>query len=115
MTRAPPAPRDAHTRRTRAPGYVDHVARLNKIAGQIRGISRMVTDDRYCLDVLTQISAATRALQEVALSLLENHVRGCVSSGGRYHQTQHRRACAPYILEGRGTCTETVRACLPLI
>jgi CsoR family transcriptional regulator, copper-sensing transcriptional repressor len=87
MTTAPASPRDARGQHTRPPGYADHKAdhldRLNKIEGQVRGISRMVTDDRYCVDVLTQISAATRALQEVALSLLDDHVRGCVTDAAR--------------------------------
>jgi CsoR family transcriptional regulator, copper-sensing transcriptional repressor len=80
-------PCDAHKQHTQAPGYADHkadhLARLNKIEGQIRGISRMVTDDRYCIDVLTQITAASRALQEVALGLLDDHVRGCVTNAAR--------------------------------
>ena len=54
-----------------APGYADrradHLRRLNKIEGQVRGIARMVDEDRYCIDVLTQVSAVTRALHEVAL------------------------------------------------
>ena len=65
-----------------APGYADHKAdqllRLHKIEGQVRGVTRMVQADRYCIDVLTQISAVTRALQEVALGLLDDHVRHCV-------------------------------------
>ena len=65
-----------------APGYAGHkanqLARLRKIEGQVRGVSRMVDGDRYCIDVLTQISAVTRALQEVALGLLDDHVRHCV-------------------------------------
>lgn len=65
-----------------APGYAGHkanqLARLRKIEGQVRGVSRMVDNDRYCIDVLTQISAITRALQEVALGLLDDHVRHCV-------------------------------------
>jgi CsoR family transcriptional regulator, copper-sensing transcriptional repressor len=64
------------------PGYVehrsDHLRRLAKIEGQVRGIARMVEHDRYCIDVLTQVSAATRALHEVALSLLDEHLRHCV-------------------------------------
>ncbi|EKX68443.1 transcriptional regulator [Streptomyces ipomoeae] len=87
MTTAPATPRHAHEQHTEAPGYTsrkaDHLARLNKIEGQIRGISRMVTDDRYCIDVLTQISAATHALQEVALGLLDDHIRGCVTDAAR--------------------------------
>ncbi len=53
-------------------------ARLRRIEGQVRGLQRMVDDDSYCIDVLTQISAATRALQSVALELLENHLGHCV-------------------------------------
>jgi CsoR family transcriptional regulator, copper-sensing transcriptional repressor len=65
------------------PGYgerrADHLARLHKIEGQVRGIARMVHEDRYCIDVLTQVSAATRALQQVALGLLDDHLRHCVA------------------------------------
>ncbi|WP_328478397.1 MULTISPECIES: metal-sensitive transcriptional regulator [unclassified Streptomyces] len=61
----------------------DHLARLHKIEGQVRGVTRMVDDDRYCIDVLTQISAVTRALQEVALGLLNDHVRHCVTDAAR--------------------------------
>jgi DNA-binding FrmR family transcriptional regulator len=53
--------------------------RLRRIEGQIRGLEKMVDDDRYCIDVLTQISSATRALQGVAMSLLDDHLRHCVS------------------------------------
>jgi DNA-binding FrmR family transcriptional regulator len=52
--------------------------RLKRVEGQVRGIARMVDDDAYCIDVLTQVSAATRALQAVALGLLEDHLRHCV-------------------------------------
>lgn len=92
MTTAPAASRHAHEQHTQAPGYADnkadHLARLSKIEGQIRGISRMVTGDRYCIDVLTQITAAGRALQEVALSLLDDHVRGCVTDAARTDPAQ---------------------------
>ncbi|MFD5395162.1 metal-sensing transcriptional repressor [Streptomyces sp. NPDC127097] len=61
------------------PGYAerksDHLDRLHKVEGQVRGVPRMVDDDRCCVDALTQISAVTRALQEVALGLLDDHVR----------------------------------------
>jgi DNA-binding FrmR family transcriptional regulator len=53
-------------------------ARLRRIEGQIRGLQRMVDEDTYCIDVLTQISAATNALQAVAVGLLEDHLRHCV-------------------------------------
>jgi DNA-binding FrmR family transcriptional regulator len=52
--------------------------RLRRIEGQVRGVARMVDDDTYCIDVLTQISAATKALEAVALNLLEDHLRHCV-------------------------------------
>lgn len=52
--------------------------RLRRIEGQIRGLQRMLDEDRYCIDVLTQISSTTRALQGVAVSLLDEHVRHCV-------------------------------------
>jgi DNA-binding FrmR family transcriptional regulator len=52
--------------------------RLRRIEGQVRGIARMVDDDGYCIDILTQISAVTRALQAVALGLLDDHVGHCV-------------------------------------
>jgi CsoR family transcriptional regulator, copper-sensing transcriptional repressor len=54
------------------------LARLRRIEGQVRGIERMVEDDRYCIDVLTQISAAQAALEKVALGLLDGHARSCV-------------------------------------
>jgi CsoR family transcriptional regulator, copper-sensing transcriptional repressor len=52
--------------------------RLRRIEGQIRGLQAMIEDDRYCIDILTQISAATRALQSVALSLIDDHLNHCV-------------------------------------
>ena len=56
----------------------DYLKRLRRIEGQIRGLQRMVEDDTYCIDVLTQISAATKALQSVGIGLLEQHVGHCV-------------------------------------
>ncbi len=72
-----------HEQRVRAvPGYVyDKEAqrnRLRRIEGQIRGLQRMVEADTYCIDVLTQVSAATKAMEKVALDLLEEHLRHCV-------------------------------------
>jgi CsoR family transcriptional regulator, copper-sensing transcriptional repressor len=55
------------------------VKRLHRIEGQVRGIERMVEDDRYCIDVLTQISAVTTALESLALKILDDHVRHCVA------------------------------------
>ncbi len=65
------------------PGYVaDKEAlarRLHRIEGQVRGIERMVEDDRYCIDILTQISAVTTALESVAFRILDDHVNHCVA------------------------------------
>ena len=58
----------------------DYQKRLRRIEGQVRGLQRMVDEDSYCIDILTQISAVTRALQGVALGLLDEHVRHCVRS-----------------------------------
>ena len=69
------------------PGYIsDKEAiqkRLRRVEGQVRGIQRMVDEDRYCIDILEQVSAATKALQAVALSLLDDHLAHCVSDAVR--------------------------------
>lgn len=68
--------------RPEAPGYAADKAavlnRLRRIEGQVRGIERMVEGDTYCIDVLTQVAAATKALQAVAVELLEDHLAHCV-------------------------------------
>lgn len=56
-----------------------HLARLRRIEGQVRGLQRQVENDTYCIDVLTQVSAATKALESFALSLLEEHLAHCVA------------------------------------
>ncbi|MFB9905429.1 metal-sensitive transcriptional regulator [Allokutzneria oryzae] len=60
-------------------GKDGYLKRLRRIEGQIRGLQRMVDNDEYCIDVLTQISAATKALQAVSLGLLDEHLKHCVS------------------------------------
>jgi len=66
-----------------SPGYSAnkpaHLKRLRRIEGQVRGLQRMVESDSYCIDVLTQVSAATKALESVALLLLEEHLGHCVA------------------------------------
>jgi DNA-binding FrmR family transcriptional regulator len=57
------------------------LARLRRVEGQVRGIERMVEHDRYCIDVLTQISAVQAALDKVALGLLDDHARHCMRTG----------------------------------
>lgn len=57
----------------------DYLTRLRRIEGQVRGLQRMIEEDAYCIDVLTQLSAATKALESVALGLLNEHVQHCVA------------------------------------
>ena len=72
--------------------------RLRRVEGQVRGLQRMVDEDQYCIDVLTQISATTKALQAVALQLLEDHLGHCVAhaieSGGPESTAKVREAAA---------------------
>ena len=72
------------------------IARLHRVEGQVRGIARMVDQDAYCIDVITQVSAATRALQSVALALLDQHLRHCLAqaaqSGGDIHDAKVKEA-----------------------
>lgn len=58
----------------------DLLKRLNRIEGQVRGISNMVQDDKYCIDILTQVSAAKAAMDKVALELLRDHARHCLTN-----------------------------------
>lgn len=64
-------------------GYADNkdaiLKRLRRVEGQVRGIERMVTEDKYCIEILDQVSAATKALQAVALELLDEHLSHCVA------------------------------------
>ena len=84
------------------PGYSDDkqavLRRLRRIEGQVRGLHQMVDEDRYCIDVLTQVSAATKALQSVAVELLDDHLRHCVAqaveAGGPEADEKLREATA---------------------
>ena len=71
-----------------------YLRRLRRIEGQVRGLAKMVEDDKYCIDILTQVSAATRALQSVALGLMEDHLGHCVAEA---------------VVEGGDTATAKVR------
>lgn len=68
-------------------GYTDNkdelLTRLRRAEGQVRGIHRMVEEDTYCIDVLTQVAAATKALETVALALLDDHLAHCVAEAAR--------------------------------
>jgi CsoR family transcriptional regulator, copper-sensing transcriptional repressor len=72
----------------------DYLIRLRRIEGQVRGLQRMVEEDKYCIDILTQVAAATKALQTVALGLLEEHLSHCVVDA---------------VAEGGDTATDRVR------
>ena len=61
----------------------DHLKRLRRVEGQVRGIAKMIEDDKYCIDILTQVSAATKALQSVALNLLDDHMGHCLVDAAR--------------------------------
>ncbi|QIK68057.1 metal-sensitive transcriptional regulator [Nocardioides sp. HDW12B] len=82
------------------PGYLQtkdtYLKRLRRIEGQARGLQRMVEEETYCIDILTQVSAMTKALQAVALGLLEEHVEHCVAdavrAGGPEAQDKLREA-----------------------
>lgn len=82
------------------PGYSEdkagYLRRLRRIEGQVRGLQRMIENDEYCIDVLTQISAATKALQAVSLGLIEQHLGHCVSEaiteGGAVAEEKLREA-----------------------
>jgi DNA-binding FrmR family transcriptional regulator len=84
------------------PGYIshkeDHLRRLRRIEGQVRGLQGMVADEKYCIDILTQVSAATSALQSVALGLLDDHLAHCVvdaaAKGGEEAEEKIREASA---------------------
>jgi len=69
------------------PGYAggkdDYLKRLRRVEGQVRGLQRMVAEDTYCIDVLTQVAAVTKALQAVSLGLLEDHLAHCVVDAAR--------------------------------
>lgn len=60
-----------------------HLKRLRRVEGQIRGLQRMVEEDKYCIDILTQVTAATRALQSFSLELLDDHLEHCVVAAAR--------------------------------
>jgi DNA-binding FrmR family transcriptional regulator len=85
-TTSPLAARTAAVKRPQRPAVAHSSAetaalakRLNRIEGQLRGIGRMIDEDRYCVDILTQVSAVQSALDALALKLLEHHLHGCVT------------------------------------
>ena len=90
------------------PGYMhrkdDYLRRMKRIEGQVRGIERMIEDETYCIDILTQVSAVTKALQAVSISLLEDHINHCVVDAAKTGDA-----------EGRAKVTEAVDAIARLV
>jgi CsoR family transcriptional regulator, copper-sensing transcriptional repressor len=76
--------------------------RLSRIEGQVRGVQRMVDEDRYCIDILTQISAVQAALDKVALGLLDGHAKHCVASAENREEKTTEMMAAVARLLGRG-------------
>ena len=93
---------------TPEPGYIDNkedlLNRLRRVSGQIGGVERMVDEERYCIDILTQVSAAQAALDKVALELLEDHARHCVvgaSPGNREEKTEEMMGAVGRLIRSR--------------
>ena len=84
----------------------DYLKRLRRIEGQVRGIARMVEDDTYCIDVLTQVSATTKALEAVALKLLDEHLAHCVVDAAR----ESDEAAAAKVAEATAAIARLVRS-----
>ncbi len=101
---------DANDQTIVVPGYAghkdDHLKRLRRVEGQVRGIARMVESDTYCIDVLTQVSAATRALQAVSIKLLEEHIEHCVVDAAR----ESDEAAAAKVAEATAAIARLVRS-----
>ena len=76
-----------------------YLRRLRRIEGQVRGLQRMIDEDKYCIDILTQVAAVTKALQSVALGLMEEHLSHCVAAG-RGRGRRHRRRQGPRSVRG---------------
>jgi CsoR family transcriptional regulator, copper-sensing transcriptional repressor len=90
------------------PGYITEkqaaLARLRRIEGQIRGLQRLVDEERYCIDILTQVSAATKALEGVALMLLDQHLQHCLAHATDAAEAQQK------LTEASGAIRRLVRS-----
>jgi CsoR family transcriptional regulator, copper-sensing transcriptional repressor len=103
-----PPPRTGATRRTTrgyASGKDDYLRRLRKIEGQVRGLQKMIEADTWCPDVVTQVASATRALQEVAVGLLSDHLRHCVMQAVQSSPAEGGQA----LVEATGAIRQVVR------
>jgi DNA-binding FrmR family transcriptional regulator len=93
------------TKTTEAPGYIDNkdevLNRLRRVAGQVGGVERMVEEERYCIDILTQVSAIQAALDKVSLELLDDHAQHCVvgaTEENREEKTQEMMAAVSRLI-----------------
>jgi len=93
------------TARGYAQGKDDYLTRLRKVEGQVRGLQRMIEGDTWCPDVVTQVASATRALQEVAVGLLSDHLRHCVAHAVHAAEAEGSRA----LDEVTGTVRQVIR------
>ena len=75
-----------HAHHGSSPRKDEYLKRLRRVEGQVRGIARMVDEDTYCIDVLTQVAAATKALHAVSMGLLEDHLNHCVADAAQQAQ-----------------------------
>ncbi|UCN14899.1 metal-sensitive transcriptional regulator [Cellulomonas iranensis] len=109
---APPADADAHdpahdhATHGYSPAKAEYLRRLRRIEGQVRGIARMVDEDVYCIDVLTQVAAVTKALQAVSIGLVEDHLGHCVVDAAR----QSPEAGAEKVREASAAIARLVRS-----
>jgi len=90
------------------PGYIEHkedvLKRLRRISGQVGGVEKMVADERYCIDILTQVSAIQAALDKVSLALLDDHARHCVvgaTEDNREEMTEEMMGAVGRLLRSR--------------
>src|SRR5512146_2928261 len=102
MERRPPRPRPV---RGYASGKEDYLRRLRKIEGQVRGLQKMIEHDTWCPDVVIQVASATRALQEVAIGLLNDHLRHCVTAAAAGSPEQ----CDAHLAEVTATIRQVIR------
>src|SRR5215472_10838831 len=104
LPRAASRPRPA---RGYASGKEDYLRRLRKIEGQVRGLQKMIEADTWCPDVVTQIASATRALQEVAVGLLNDHIAHCVTAAAG-NSTDDRGARLAEVAEVAATICQVI-------
>ncbi len=103
--RPPPRTGPARPARGYASGKEDYLTRLRKIEGQVRDLQRMIEADTWCPDVVTQVASVTRALQEVAVGLLSDHLRHCVLGAARASRAEGEDTLA----EVAGTIRQVMR------